>query len=78
MLLLAGWVAAELPPVVPTAQLSPPDLWRRTRDGWERAEWLIPKAKPTPYWLHPALLATFEVAVSIAGFQTLSRRTPRQ
>ena len=75
-LLLIGWVAAELPPVVSPAQSMSPDLWRRTRDGWELAQWLRPEPASTPLWLHPAVLAAFQVAVSVAGLRALSH--PRQ
>ncbi len=74
LLLLVGWVAAELPPVVSPAESMNPDIWRRTRDGWEYAEWLCPEPAPTPLWLHPAVLATFQIVVSVAGLQALSHR----
>ncbi len=73
-LLMVGWVAAELPPVVSPAESMNPDVWRRTRDGWEQAEWLRPTPATAPLWLHPAVLATFQIVVSLAGFQALSRR----
>jgi hypothetical protein len=76
-LLLVGWVAAELPPVVSPAESMAPDLWRRTRDGWERAEWLRPEPAPAPLWLHPAVLATFQITVSVAGLPVLSHRRLR-
>jgi hypothetical protein len=79
VLLLAGWIATDLPPVVPPAESMTTDLWRRTRNGWERAEWLLPEPFPTPLWLHPAVLATFQIAVSVAGATLFCRgfRVPK-
>ena len=68
LLLAVGWVATDLPPIVVPAECMSPDLWRRTNDGWERAEWLRPDPPATPPWLHPGLLATFQIVVSVVGF----------
>ncbi len=73
-LLLVGWTAAELPPVVPPTQSWSSDLWRRTRHGWERAEWLLPKPVPSPLWLHPVALAGLQIAASVVALRTVSRR----
>lgn len=72
-ILMVGWVAAELPPMVAPTQFSVPDPWRRTSNGWERARWLLPQPEPAPWWLHPVSLATFEAVVSVAGLLGLSR-----
>jgi hypothetical protein len=71
ILFAVGWVAAELPPIVAPAESA--DIWRRTSDGWEKADWLLPEPAPDPIWLHPALLATLQVALSVVGFLAVSR-----
>jgi hypothetical protein len=73
LLLLVGWIATDLPPLIAPAESMTTDLWRRTRNGWERAEWLLPESAPAPLWLHPAVLATFQIAVSVTAFTLFCR-----
>lgn len=73
LLLLVGWIATDLPPLVSPAESMTTDLWRRTRNGWERAEWLLPETAPTPLWLHPGVLATLQIAASVTAFTLFCR-----
>lgn len=78
VLLLAafGWLAAESPP--PADQRPPADLsWRRTRDGWQRATWLadpIPVHRPA---LHPAVVGTLELLLSMTALVAFAEAPPR-
>lgn len=66
ILVVAGWVACEMPfSETPTAPQRPPDCWRHTRYGWEQANWIgqpIPQRRPA---LHPGVVGLLELLVSI-------------
>ena len=56
------------------------DDWRRTVNGWERTStWPSPKvqAKPRASYLHPALVASFQVLASCAGLLIFSETAKR-
>ena len=74
VILLVGWIATDLPPLISPAESTNLDLWRRTRDGWERADWLVPEPTPPPLWLHPAALAGLQIVVSVVGFTLFCSR----
>jgi hypothetical protein len=80
LLILIGWAASELPPPGETRQPERPiDCWRRTRDGWERASWLLPPVTAHRPSLHPAVVGLFEMLLSIAALLALSpgpKRSP--
>jgi hypothetical protein len=63
-----GWLASEIP-VAPDHEQPPMSSWRRTGDGWERAEWLYGNVSRQPPALHPAVvglaLLLFVLAASL-------------
>ena len=68
LVIAAGWTASSisLSWLAPANSLTPWD-WRRTRNGWQQAEWLMPppvQQKPT---LHPSVVAMLELLLSIGG-----------
>lgn len=67
VLLAVSWLAVELPPLVASKPLNDQGLWRRTRSGWERADWLLPQPAPSPLGMHPANLALLQVIASVGG-----------
>jgi hypothetical protein len=73
-IVLAGYLAAEMPPPA-TPQPAPADtLWRRTRDGWQHATWLlpaesIPSRRPA---LHPVVVGMLEILLSAAALIAFS------
>lgn len=69
VLLAASWVAAELPPMVASKPVVDQNLWRRTSNGWERADWLLPEPATPPLWLHPGSLVVLQVSVSVIGLR---------
>ena len=60
VLLAVAWLAVELPPLVASKPPNDQGLWRRTRNGWERADWLLPQPAPPPFGVHPAGLSNAE------------------
>jgi hypothetical protein len=67
VLLAVAWLAVELPPLVASKPPNDQGLWRRTRNGWERADWLLPQPAPPPFGVHPAGLALLQVIASVGG-----------
>jgi len=84
LLIIVGWLASELRfPETPTAsaKLSEklPDCWRRTPDGWQRAEWLIPQIPVRRPALHPGVIGLMVLLVSILGLVAFPAETrPRR
>jgi hypothetical protein len=58
--------AASSPSYARSDGLTPWD-WRRTRDGWQRAEWLMPSPAQQKPPLHPSVVATLELLLSIGA-----------
>jgi hypothetical protein len=48
--------------------------WRRTRNGWQQAEWLMPPAAQGKPTLHPAVVATLELLLSIGALAAFPAR----
>ena len=75
LVVAAGWLASEVPlaetPAAPRQQL---DCWRRTRDGWERADWLTPPSCVRRPGLHPGVVGLLEVLVSTTALMASSLR----
>jgi hypothetical protein len=75
----AGWAASvTLQPAATTSVAASDDGWRRTADGWERAEQFLPTqtAAPCDYparRFHPALLASLQILLG-AGALLLANR----
>jgi hypothetical protein len=79
LLIVASWTAGGIssPWLAPAADLTPWD-WRRTRSGWQRAEWLMPPAVEQKPTLHPSVVAMLELLLSIgalAAFPARGRET---
>jgi hypothetical protein len=72
------WVASELPAPDSPAPASCETRWRRTRDGWERAEQLLPPIPPprSP-GVHPLVLAAAEILGSVFVLAASRPRQPR-
>lgn len=67
-----GWLACEMP-TAPAKQLSPVEVtWRRTCEGWERANWLRDDLSREPPALHPAILALVLLLFALAALMGLS------
>jgi hypothetical protein len=71
ILFLLGWVASEVPCQGP--EPLPATVWRRTRDGWEHRDWVLPPREPYRPALHPLVIAAMEVLLSATAMLTLSR-----
>jgi hypothetical protein len=77
---LAGmiWVAGELPSPYVQATNSCETRWRRTRDGWELAENLLPPvASLRPRGFHPLLLTAAEILASLSLLAASAPERPR-
>jgi hypothetical protein len=48
--------------------------WRRTREGWQRAEWLMPSAAQRQPALHPSVVAMLELLLSIGALAAFPAR----
>lgn len=72
LLLTAGAGFASAPWTTPTAEgAAADDGWRRTRDGWERLEQLLPHVSPlnSPWRrFHPGLVAALQVLLAAGVF----------
>lgn len=78
-LLIAGmiatiWIGVNLP-VDAATRPAPPPHWVRTKDGWERSEWLF-RAEPVQANLHPLILAAFIAMASSLGLLAFAREAP--
>ncbi len=83
VLLLLGGTAVDVSASEPGGHLQGvqgmphDDFWRRTTDGWQRAEWL-PGARPMPpRGPHPAVLGLFLAllsATALVGFSSSDAR----
>ena len=51
-------------------------LWRRTRQGWEKATWLQP-ATPREPALHPLVVTALEILLALMGCLALAGRSGR-
>jgi hypothetical protein len=67
LLIAAVWTtgSTSLSRLTPADGLTPWD-WRRTRDGWQQAEWLMPPPQRMPV-LHPSVVAMLELLLSIGA-----------
>jgi hypothetical protein len=70
ILLGLGWLASR----IPAAPRTPPPttVWRRTCDGWQRADWLNGEVSRRPPAFHPALLALVLVLFAVAALLGLA------
>jgi hypothetical protein len=75
LLIVAGWTASTVssPGLTPADCLTPWD-WRRTRNGWQRAEWLMPPAAQRKPALHPSVVAMLELLLSIGALAAFPAR----
>lgn len=71
ILFLLGWVASEVPCQGPDSQ--PATVWRRTRDGWEHRDRVLPAPEPYRPALHPVVIAAMEVLLSATAMLALTR-----
>lgn len=67
-----GWLASEMPTA--PAKQSPPEpiAWRRTCEGWQRADWLRTDLSREPPVLHPAVLGLTLLSFALAALMGLS------
>ncbi len=64
-LMIVGWAAAEYPLAEPPCVGLAATDWRYTSEGWQRPTWLdasIPTRQPA---LHPAVIGTLQLLVSL-------------
>jgi hypothetical protein len=73
ILILLGlcWLASQFP-VTPEAPQPHPTQWRRTCDGWQRANWLSADVSRRPPALHPALVGLALLLFTLAALTGLS------
>jgi hypothetical protein len=72
LLLGLGWLASQMP-AAPAQPTSPHDTtWRRTCDGWERADWLRGDLSREQPALHPAILGLALMFFTLAALIGLS------
>jgi hypothetical protein len=76
LVIVAGWTASNISWswLTPAESLTPWD-WRRTRNGWEQAEWLMPPTEPRKPVLHPSVVAMLELLLSIGGLAAYPARS---
>ena len=81
LLVVAGWLAAEAPLLTTPAPALSDSHWRRTRDGWEQANWLHDRGAVHHPTIHPAVVATWQLLASIlvlAAFAPVSSQDGRR
>jgi len=67
-----GWLASQIP-AAPVKQPSPHETtWRRTCEGWERADWLRGDLSREQPALHPAILGLALIFFALAALLGLS------
>ena len=68
VLIAMGWTTGSISAsrLARADGLTPWD-WRRTCQGWQQAEWLMPPAAQRRPPLHPAVVAMLELLLSIGG-----------
>lgn len=72
ILLGLGWLASEMP-IAPAEQPLPREtIWRRTCEGWERADWLRGDLSREQPALHPAILGLGLMFFALAALVGLS------
>ena len=68
-----GWLASQIP-ATPDHPPPPASSWRRTCDGWERADWLSGDMSPRQPALHPVVVGLVLLLFALAGLIGLARR----
>ncbi len=76
VLLAVVWLASQIP-ATPSAEQPRTDSWRRTCNGWERAEWLYGDQSHRPPALHPALVGMVLLLFASAALIGLSPEAGR-
>lgn len=74
-LLVGGSLASQIP-ATDDASPSQQNVWRRTCDGWQRADWLPgagPVHSPRP---HPVVVALFLATLTLLAFVAFSADLP--
>jgi hypothetical protein len=66
-----GWLASEIP-IAPDHEQPRTTSWRRTSDGWERAEWLYGNGSRQPPALHPAIVGLALLLFALAALLGLA------
>jgi hypothetical protein len=59
------WLIEELPAPKSSPQPGCATSWRRTNDGWERLETIVPPSTPSCPALHPSVLASAQALLSL-------------
>ena len=75
-----GWLASETPIGNDSLQLNCGTHWRRTVDGWERANWIVGDEVIRRPALHPTVIALLQMLLAIAAlilFAGKSKQQPR-
>jgi len=68
VLLAVAWVLTEVPAArFPNEVSAAVPTWRRTADGWWRVETWEAAPEVAPVRLHPAVLAAFQLFVSLTA-----------
>ena len=76
LLILAavGLLAAVVPPPGAPSSAAGGPVWRRTVEGWQRADWLTAEV---PHWrpdLHPCVVGLLELFLSIAALAVFPQK----
>jgi hypothetical protein len=72
VLVVFGWVAAELPSQVPNDPPQPATVWRHTRNGWEHQDHVLVRPIHEPP-LHPVVIAALEVLLTMTAMLAVGR-----
>lgn len=67
-----GWLASQIP-AMPDDRQPPTPIWRRTSDGWERAERIWASMTVSPPVLHPAIVGLAQLCFALAALIGLGR-----
>ncbi len=75
LVIAAGWMdsSSSLSWPAPADGLTPWD-WRRTRNGWQQAEWLMPSVAQRKPALHPSVVAMLELLLSVGALAAFPAR----
>jgi hypothetical protein len=73
-----GWLASQLPTTPVEPPLSHETTWRRTCDGWERADWLRGDLLREQPALHPAILGLALMLFALAALVGLPSDAERK
>lgn len=72
VLVTVGWLASQIP-AMPDDRQPPAPTWRRTSDGWERADRIWASMAASQPVLHPAIVGLAQLCFAVAALIGLGR-----